>query len=164
MHLDAMHQISLNAIQRLAIECHALDRSELSLGFSKTHDDRDDRTRNALREIFSEKLLMLAIALRTKFYQGTDPTSTASYLKYTGFLEVTRRGQAAAVDMTFKDICDKIVHAEEITREYDRGHADQGILTILKGTQQGGAPWTMGISVAAFCEAIFNWLRDQPAT
>jgi hypothetical protein len=163
MELDATHKVSMAAIQRLSIECHALDTSPLSLGFASTHRD-NPQTRLAFRELFTERLLQLAISLRVKFYQGADPALTTTYLMHTGFLEVTRKGQPFSVEITFKDVCDKIIHAEEMIREYDVGHKEQGVLTVLRGTEQSGSPWTMGLSVSLFCEAVLSWLHDQAAT
>lgn len=163
MERDAAHSVPMAAIRRLAIECHALDTSPLALGHAKTHDDRDHQTYKLFREVLTERLLQLAIALRTKFYQGEDPVATRAYLQQTGFLEVIRRGQSKTIDINFKDVCDKVVHAQEIVRDYDYGHAEQGVLTVLRGADQSGGAWTMGISVALFCEAVLNWARDSAA-
>lgn len=92
MELRGKHEVSFQAVRGLAIECHALDLSACELLLFPVHDDSRGRTRATYDELLTSKMLALAIALRTKFYQGTPHQGTEQYLEHIGFFERERQG------------------------------------------------------------------------
>jgi len=152
MDLFGTHRISVDSIRRLAVECHALDLSAVRLLIDTTIDKPAD-VRAVYEEIFSEKLLTLAIALRTKFYQGVPSKGTLRFIGHSAFLLISEREDVH--DYTIKDICDKIIHAESIKRPLNDGTVQP--ITQIKGKHQG-EPWTLHISTGLFCEGLLNWL------
>lgn len=152
MDLFGTHRISVDAIRRLSVECHALDVSAVRLLIDTTID-KPDIVRATYEEVFSEKLLTLAIALRTKFYQGVPSKGTEQFVGHSAFLLVSEREDFRA--FTIKDVCDKIIHADSITRPLDDGTAQP--VTQVRGKYQG-VPWVLHISTGLFCEGVLNWL------
>lgn len=153
MDLFGTHQISLDAIRRLAVECHALDVSAVRLLIDTTVNT-PELVRRTYEEVFSEKLLSLAIALRTKFYQGVPSKGSEPFVGHSAFLLISKREEIRA--FTIKDVCDKIIHAESITRPLDDGTAQP--VTQVRGTHQG-KPWVLHISTGLFCEGVLNWIE-----
>lgn len=154
MDLFGTHQISLDAIRRLAVECHALDVSAVRLLIDKTVN-KPELTRRTYEELFSEKLLSLAVALRTRFYQGAPSKGSEPFVGHSAFLLVSTREEIRP--FTIKDVCDKIIHAESITRPLNDGTAQP--VTQVRGTHQGD-PWILHISTGLFCEGILNWIES----
>jgi len=153
MDLFGKHRISLDSIRRLAIECHALDSGAVGLLIDTTVDNTN-RVRGIYEEIFSEKLLSLAISLRTKFYQEIPSKGTEEYIQNSAFLLVTDKEEIQL--FTIKDVCDKIIHADSVTRPLDDGTRQP--ITQIRGIQKG-TPWTLHISTSLFCEGVLNWLE-----
>ena len=84
MNLFGQHRVSYESIRRLTIECFALNAAAHALLKQSDYQDEHSRTLAAYEELVSEKLLHLAIALRTKFYQGVDHRTTSGFLEDTG--------------------------------------------------------------------------------
>jgi hypothetical protein len=154
MDLFGIHKISFGAIRRLAVECHALDVSAVRLLIDTTVDDPSG-LRSTYEELFSEKLLSLAIALRTKFYQGIPSVGTEKYVSHSAFLLIADKELIKSI--TIKDVCDKIIHAESVERPLDDGTAQP--MTKVRGKQQG-VTWVLHISTGLFCEGVLNWLAS----
>lgn len=158
MELLGSLKITPTMVRTLAIECYALDKAAYELFLDGTHDDLDGRTREAYQELYAGKVLQLAITLRTLFYQGSDPKSTRCYVFHGGFLEVWQDGNPPkTVDFNAKDVCDKIIHAEEVSRFLEKGVPNP--VTYLRGAQ-GGKKWEQSISISLFAEGVLNWIRD----
>ena len=149
-------------VRTLAIECHALDLSAYELLLFPVHVDARGKTKATYDELLTSKILALAIALRTKFYQGTPYEGTHWYLEYVGSLERERKGRKVDTTFNLKDACDKIIHADSIEREF-RGQS-QKPHTILSGTSQGGEKWSLGFSLAALADSVLWWLEDVEET
>lgn len=152
MDLFGAHQISLDAIRRLAVECHALDVSAVRLLIDTTVN-KPELARRTYEELFSEKLLSLAVALRTRLYQGAPSKGSELFVGYSAFLVVSAMEEIRT--FTIKDVCDKVIHAESITRSLNDGTAQP--VTQLRGTHQG-VPWVLHISTGLFCEGVLNWI------
>ena len=152
------HRISFETIRSLAIECHALDLSAFTLLIGGSHGNSKS-TKIVYEELLSSKLLMLAISLRTKFYQGASHRDTMDYVIDCGFLESTSKGVVVEKSFSIKDVCDKLIHADEVKRDYT--DAKNGLLTILHGKERGSA-WTFHISMSLFAESVLNWLDELP--
>jgi hypothetical protein len=129
-----------------------LDVSAVRLLVDTTVNQRDG-VRTTYEELFSEKLLSLAVALRTKFYQGAPAAGTERFIGHSAFLLITDKEVVKA--FTIKDVCDKVIHAESISRPINDGTAQP--VTQVRGTRQG-TPWVLHISTGLFCEGILNWL------
>lgn len=161
MELRGQHAVSFQAVRALAIECHALDLSAYELLLFPVHNDSRGLTRATYDELLTSKMLALAIALRTKFYQGTPHEGTESYLEHVCVYEQERKGTAES-NFTLKDACDKIIHADSVVRQF-KGE-QQKPLTILTGVAQGKAKWTLSFSLAHFADSILWWLEDVEET
>lgn len=157
MNLFGTHRVSVDLIRRLAVECHALDVAAVRLLIDTTVD-KPERVKNTYEELFSEKLLSLAVAIRTKFYQGLQSKGTEKFVLHSAFLIETEK--EVIKDFTIKDVCDKIIHAESITRVLDDGTAQP--TTQVRGTYKN-TQWVLHISTGLFCEGILNWLESVAA-
>lgn len=157
-----MHRISFENIRVLAIECHALDLSGYKLFVDGTHSINRN-TRNIYDELVTSKLLMLAISIRTKFYQGTPHEGTERFISASGFLDKEIKGSATTESFTIKDVCDKIIHAESVERDFLDGN--YGSITTIRGSRRNlknQELWTLSISISLFTQAILNWLEEVP--
>lgn len=154
------HRVSFDAIRALAIECHALDLSAYTLLVDGTHQPSRS-TKITYEELLTSKLLLLAIALRTKFYQGVPHAETAKYVIDCGFLDSTTKGIEISHSFTIKDICDKIIHAEGVKRDLVDGN--NGLITTLEGTQ-GKSAWKLHLSMSLLTEAVLNWIDEKTET
>jgi hypothetical protein len=161
MELHGRHSVSFDTIRALAIECHALDLSASELLFFSVHADDNGSTRQAYDELLTSKMLALAIALRTKFYQGTPYRDTESYMEHVGFLEVETRTVTKGWKFTIKDVCDKIIHADSVRRQFDGDWSQP--LTVLEGSGPGTAKWIMGFRLAHFADCLLWWLNEHEA-
>jgi hypothetical protein len=159
------HKVSWDAVRRLAIECHALDSAAFPLLSDSILDDKVDKTRAAYEELFTERLLAFAIALRTKFYQGVSSAETARYSRDCGLLyRLEREVEQGPVEFTFKDVCDKIIHADSIQKSVES--ARDAEITTLHGTEQRRGKkvaWRLGLSVTLFTECVLNWVAKHEA-
>jgi len=159
MKFQGSHVSSFQAIRALAIQCHALDLSGGELLFASTHADRDERTRSIYQEQFTSLLLRLAIAIRTKFYQGYDDRSTISYVAHCGSLFRYVQAKEESVEFSMKDICDRIIEA--VTFEKDLEGEIEKAPTTLSGRSPEGVEWELSVFVGLFAEAVLNWARDM---
>jgi len=132
----------------------------MSLLRHSDYEDSDGRTTALYEELISEKLLQLAIAIRTKFYQGTDHRRTSGFLEDTGSLlkGVTAKDEAEH-PYTLKDICDKVIHANSVYFVLD---SDMDVTYIeLHGNQTVGRQtqsWMLTLLLPEVCEGILGWL------
>jgi hypothetical protein len=159
MKLVGQHAVSLSGIRALAIECHALDLSAKELLLFSIHRDDNGLTRAAYDELLTNKMLSLAIALRTKFYQGVPYAGTERYMESVGFLELKTKTMTKGWKFTIKDVCDKIIHADTVTRQYE-GDCTQPV-TLLEGIGPGTTRWTLGFSLATFADCLLWWLNEE---
>ena len=112
---------------------------------------------SAYQDLMTEKLLGLAIALRTKFYQGLDHKDTVRYVGPCGLLFKHEDNVEKNISFSMKDVCDKIIHADSVSR-----HLEDGVekpTTSLRG-RLGGIEWELSMSVSLFTEAVLNWVQD----
>ncbi len=114
----------------------------------------------AYEELITEKFLALAISLRTKFYQGIPSDETERYVFECGFLDDDLNGDKRARSFTVKDICDKLIHADRVERQFT--NSKDGLVTVIDGAQGKNKHWQLTISMSMFSEAILNWIDDRP--
>lgn len=160
MQQSSGHRVTFEAIRRLAIECFALTSSAHALFGDSDQGKQGTRTQAVYGELFSEKLLQLAICIRTKFCQGIDHRRTSGFMEETGELFKWVKGQdESAHPYTLKDVCDKIIHAEAVFIEPDEAPGFSFIALHgehrIAGKVQG---WAMNIFPLPLCEAILGWL------
>jgi hypothetical protein len=156
MELFGTHKVSYDTLRSLAIQCHALDITAYHLLFDSTHIDEDGKTKAIYEELFTNKLLALAIALRTKFYQGLDHKATIPQVSHCGFLYSYKQTEESIINVSIKDICDKIIHADSVSRFLEQG-IDKPT-TTLQGRYKGNN-WELSMSVSLFAEAVLNWVQ-----
>lgn len=158
MLLHGELRITLESVRELAIECHALDVDAYPLLWDSTHADKAGRTKAVYEKLVASKLIGFAVALRTKFYQGLDHNSTLARASFAGFLDRQQQGVSSTDLFTFKDVCDKIIHAESVER-----HLEAGVLnptTTIRGNEPRRGSWELSISVSLFIEAVLDWLDE----
>lgn len=161
MDLLGTHKVSLAQVRRIALRCYALDLAAHPLLLDGTHDDPSGATRAAYEELFTEELLTLAIALRTKFYQGLDSSSSVSFISPCGFLYRFGKDGEASDLFTVKDVCDKIIHATAVQKYLEGGVPAP--TTTLEGAQSH-VRWQLSFSVSLFIEGLLNWLDSLDHT
>ncbi len=159
MELLGTHKVSFEEIRSLAIQCHALDISAYHLFVDSTHEDKGDKTNSTYRDVFTRQLLSLAIALRTKFYQGLDHKSTTSYVIPCGLLYKYKKNVEENVYFSIKDVCDKIIHADSISRPMEKG-VEKPTTTLRGKDNRDKSEWELSMSVNLFAEAVLNWAQD----
>lgn len=109
--------------------------------------------------MFTSNLLNLAITLRTKFYQGSDHTSTVPYVSHCGLLYKYRDNNEETINFSIKDICDKIIHADSVIR-YLENEIKLPTTTFCGTAQNGKSSWELSMSVSLFTEGVLNWIHD----
>ena len=163
MELLGTHKVSFESVRALAVQCHALDIAAYHLLFDSTHEDKSGKTKATYEELFTSQLLALAIALRTKFYQGENHEATVRYTSHCGFLSKYKNNAEESLGFSFKDVCDKIIHASTVSRHLE--HGVQKPTTTLRGrAQDNKSEWELSISVSLFAEAVLNWVQDVEKT
>ena len=156
MELASSHQISFDAIRRLAIECHSLDLDAFPLLQGGTHFDTTSRTRAAYQELLTSKLLSLAVAIRTKFYQSLVAESSIGFVLHSGIFFKEGEDDPENVSFSIKDVCDKIIHANSVERLLSS--SQDALITDFKGVQ-GKREWLLSISISLFTEGVLNWIE-----
>jgi hypothetical protein len=151
------HQQSIDLIRSLAVTAHALDLSAEDLFLTGTYSRRSPATKATYDALLSTNLLHLAVAVRTNIYQGSLSGDSKDFVSHCGFLDVETGGKQQSRDFSIKDVCDKIVHADEVFRELESLGGSSRTTTIIRGTHKRNR-WELSISVGLFCEALLNWL------
>jgi hypothetical protein len=160
MYLLGTHKVPFSAIRRLAIECHALSYSAMALLRRSDYPDLDGKTKEAYEELISEKLLQLAIGIRTKFYQGADHRITAGFLDDVGtYVKYCSFAESEPLPFTLKDICDKIIHASSVHFVLD-ADVDVSFIELWgdQGTSRQPQNWVLTLMLPSVCEGILGWV------
>lgn len=158
MELLGIYKISFDTLRSAAIQCYALDTAAYPLLLDSTHACKTGKTQSIYEELFTEQLLAFAIALRTKFYQGLDYKNTASYISAAGLLYKYKNNTEETITFSVKDICDKIIHANKISRTLEPGISLP--TTTFHGCDIDKSKWELSISVTLFMEGVLSWLQD----
>ena len=161
MQLLGTLKVSNESLRGLAIQCHALDVAAYHLLYDSTHEDANGETKRAYEELLTAQLLNLAIGLRTKFYQGADVKATVRYVQHCGILFKYKGSLEETATFSFKDVCDKIIHADSVYR-YVESSAERPT-TNFRGRAQDKTEWELCLSVSLFAEAVLNWLVSADA-
>ncbi|MEQ8354155.1 MAG: hypothetical protein RH942_01345 [Kiloniellaceae bacterium] len=159
MELLGTLKVPTDEIRKLAIYCYALDIAAYHLFVDGTHEDKSGRTKSIYGEQLSRQLLNLAIALRTKFYQGYNHIDTARYVTQCGFLDKKKQEAGVTVQFSIKDVCDKIIHSDRVMRQMEKG-VEKPTTTFQGRDGRDKSDWELSMSVSLFTEAVLNWVQD----
>jgi len=160
MELLGTHKVTFGQLRLLAIQCHALDISAYHLLLDSTHTDGVEKTQEIFEELFTSQLLSLAIALRTKFNQGLDHKATVPYMSCCGLLyKYKKNGKEETINFSMKDVCDKIIHAERISRQLETG-VQKPTTSLLGTNNRDKSNWELSMSLSLFSEAVLNWIHS----
>ena len=170
------HKISYDFARSLAIDCHALDKTAYPLFFDTTYIPKSPRTIEIYNEKVSTSLLRLAISLRTLIYQDPETKEMFPDISFSGIYNIGNRNDRA--DFDIKDVCDKIIHAEDISRvfqgkvtevkmggilsgfDYEKiEFPDKDPVTFISGKYKK-SPWMLWISLSSFCEGVLRWIDE----
>lgn len=158
INLLGKHKVSYDFVRSLAIDCHALDITAYTLFVDGIHAGNSSRTQEIYDEKLSTSLLHLAVAVRTLLYQGAESIAECPNISYCGFYESDNEKDKAHVSI--KDVCDKIIHADCINREFERRiNSDKKPITYISGTHQKKT-WNLDVSTSLFCESVLNWVNE----
>ncbi|BAZ94906.1 cation/multidrug efflux pump [Thiohalobacter thiocyanaticus] len=157
MEILGTHKVTYDLLRTLAIQCHALDLAAYHLFVDSTCHGGLEKTKAAYQELFTASLLNLAIGLRTKFYQGVDHASTVAYVSNCGFLYKYRNNADLLTNFSIKDVCDKIIHADSVSRYLENG-VKIPTTTFRGAEQEGKRSWELSMSVSLFSEGVLNWI------
>jgi|SRR6266850_1090696 len=152
--MDGRYEVGLDHVRALAIECHALDNQFDCLFNQPTVCGTTDRIYRTYNRLLSTALLNLAISIRVSLAREPKYTSTGRIEPAGIFLQ---GGPALGRGFTVKDICDKLIHADQIRKPIEPGVRGAGC--ELSGSQFG-QPWVVGLGVQIFCEYVLQWLDE----
>lgn len=159
MELLGTHKVTFEEIRSLAIQCHGLDISAYHLFVDSTHEDKSEKTKSTYQDLFTRQLLGLAIALRTKFYQGLDHEGTVRYVGPCSLMYKHKKNVEQNAKFSMKDVCDKIIHADSISRHMEKG-VEKPTTTLWGKDNRDKSEWELSMSVSLFAEAVLNWAQD----
>lgn len=153
--MDGKYNIPVENVRALAIQCHALDLQFDALFNQETICGYSDQIFDAYNRLMSTLILNLAINIRVSLNDEDEYTRTDGGITNCGLFE----NGAPKTDGSFsiKDICDKLIHADQISKPIEEGVA--GACWELKGTHHKEA-WDFGLSIQIFCEYILKWLEE----
>jgi hypothetical protein len=150
--MDGRYRIGTEQIRSQAVICHALDTQFDALFNRVTICDKSTALVESYERLFAMTLLNLAISIRVSLRDEPEYSSPASGVQACGLFEVDASGVEG---FTVKDVCDKIIHADDIFKPPEAGVAGAGCR--LRGTYRGKF-WEFGLGVSIFCEFVLAWL------
>ncbi|NKC13033.1 MAG: hypothetical protein GKR94_12765 [Gammaproteobacteria bacterium] len=156
--MDGRYNLGTQEVRALAIQCHALDCEFDALFNDNTICGYSDRTYDAYTRLLSTALLNLAISIRVSLNKHPAYRNTRSGVSNAGLFEDL--GPHGDGTFSFKDVCDKIIHAEEILRPIEIG--TRGACCTLRGELRGKS-WELGLGVRIFTEYVLKWCDEVDA-
>jgi hypothetical protein len=154
------HKQDFNEIRRLCLICHGLDISSNWLFSDSTYKKPSENTKYTIHSLLSSSLLNLAISIRVNLYQGlignqkfSLDTLVASYYEENDLL---------LKEVTIKDICDKIIHADSVSKSAlikEFMPKDVKNTIQLKG-KLGKKNWTLDLCLELFAEKMLMILDE----
>ena len=154
------HKQDFNEVRRLCLLCHGLDLTSSNLFTGSTYTAPSDQTKSVLHSMLSSSLLNLAVSIRINLYQGSIqnipiPLATMAANFYEDDELITKC-------VTIKDVCDKIVHADSVTKPaFPEGLLDRDVKIPfqLKGMNRKNT-WTMNLCLDLFAETVLTLLDE----
>ncbi len=156
--MDGSYNIGTDHIRALAIQCHALDLQFDRLFNAPSICGYSDRIYKTYNRLFSTCLLNLAISIRVSLKAEPEYSRLDTGISSCGIFE--GRGPHDNDSFSFKDVCDKLIHAEQIFKPIERGV--KGARCKLIGSYRG-KPWELGLGVQILCEYVLKWLDEIDA-
>ena len=148
------HRQDFDEIRKLCLQCHGLDLTSSHLFTHSAHSNPSDATKIALQSLISGHLLRLAIAIRINLYQGNIQNSDlGDNVMSAGYYELGE-GSPIVTPASIKDVCDKIIHAENLTKStFPPGLIDREttISFQLTGSYRK-KKWVLDLSLEIFTE------------
>jgi hypothetical protein len=154
------HKQDFNEIRRLCLQCHGLDMISSHLFTSSSYKDPSDNTKSVLHSMLSSSLLNLAVSIRVNLYQKAIdnrliPLETMAADYYEDDKLISKA-------VKLKDVCDKIIHADTVTKPIVPGgllESDVKISFQLKGTNRK-KNWTLNLCLDLFAESVLAILDE----
>jgi hypothetical protein len=154
--MEGRYRVGIDYIRSLAIQCHALDGEfDRLFNSSKTIFGSSCRITDSYNQLLHTNLLNLAISIRTALAQEQEYKSERVEISACCVFETGAPRENSSI--TMKDLCDKIIHAEDIFKPIEPGVI--GACCRLKGYHKK-EPWVIGLGVSIFCELVLKSLED----
>ena len=156
--MDGTYQIGTDHIRALAIQCHALDLQFDRLFNSETICGFSERIYQTYNRLLSMALLNLAVSIRVSLSSEPEYASTSGGISACGLF--TDPGPHGDGSFSIKDVCDKLIHADRISKPIEPGVRGAGCMLVgsYRGTQ-----WELGLGVQILAEWILKWLDEIDA-
>jgi hypothetical protein len=157
------HKQDFNEIRRLCLLCHGLDLTSSLLFTGSSYTTPSENTKSAMHSLLSSHMLNLAVAIRINLYQkNIDNSLISKDTMAVGYYE----DDLVVKSATIKDVCDKIIHAESVTKPILPKWLLDGNTKIsfqLKGTHNKKS-WTLDLCLSLFVEKILAAIDELEAS
>lgn len=155
MSMDGTYHIGAEHIRALALQCHALDIQFDPLFNNSSICGYSENIYRTYNRLLSTNLLNLAIAIRVGLSTEPGYTSRTNGVSNCGLFDGT--GPHGDGSFSIKDVCDKLIHADRITKPIETGA--KGSCCELAGSYHG-EQWDFGLGVRIFTEYVLKWLDE----
>lgn len=156
--MDGNYNIGTDHIRALAIQCHALDLQFDRLFNAHSICGYSDRIYKTYNRLLSTCLLNLAISIRVSLKAEPEYSRLDAGISSCGVFGGP--GPHGNGSFSFKDVCDKLIHAEQIFKPIERGVTGAGCKLI---GSHCGEPWELGLGVQILCEYVLKWVDEIDA-
>ncbi len=153
--MDGTYSIGTDHIRALALQCHALDLQFDRLFNADSICGYSERIYQTYNRLLSTGLLNLAISIRVSLNSEPEYTRRNGGIANCGLFK--DRGPHGDGSFSIKDVCDKLIHAEQIFKPIEQGV--QGACCTLIGSYQG-EQWVLGLGVQILSEYVLKWLDE----
>ena len=153
--MDGTYRIGTDHIRSLAIQCHALDLQFDLLFNDSTICGYSDRIYETYNRLLSTALLNLAVSIRVSLNGEPLYKSRESGIGACGLFEDD--GPHGDGSFSIKDVCDKLIHADQIRKPIEPGVRGAGCQLI--GFYQR-KQWELGLGVQILAEWVLKWLDE----
>jgi hypothetical protein len=153
--MDGSYHIGTDHIRALAIQCHALDLQFDRLFNGATICGYSDSSYRTYNRLLSTSLLNLAISIRVSLSSEPEYHDRSSGISACGLF--TNLGPHGDDSFSIKDVCDKLIHADQISKPIESGV--QGAGCTLVGSHKGKR-WEFGLGVLILGEWVLKWLDE----
>lgn len=154
------HRQSFDEIRRLCFICNGLDRASSYIFTESTYTNPSDQSKSVLKSLLSSSLLHLAVSIRINLYQ--DIIENRSIPLETMAADYYEDEKLIARCVSIKDVCDKIIHADAVTKpifKYFPLGKDEKISFQLKGSNRDKL-WTLNLCLEFFTEIILKMVDE----
>lgn len=153
--MDGTYRIGTEHIRALALQCHALDLQFDSLFNESSICGYSDKIYQTYNRLLSTSLLNLAISIRVSLSSEPEYSARDSGITNCGLFEDD--GPHGDGSFSIKDVCDKLIHAERISKPIEQ--CARGACCTLIGSYCG-KQWELGLGVRILSEYVLKWLDE----